>query len=95
MAAAPKMVATAVIKAVAAMMTAAVVIMVLVAVSVVAAMSVLVAVMMVLAMTDGELLIEKQLVSLKWLSWLSSSGTGPCHPSKLPWLARRFPEIIN
>ena len=86
------MVVVAVIKVVAAMMTEAVVIMVLVAVSVVAAMSTLVA-----AMTDGELLIKKQLVSLKWPSWPSSSShsTSPCRPSVLPWPARRFPEINN
>ena len=77
------------------MMTEAVVIMVLVAVSVVATVSVLVAAMMVAAMTDGELLIKKQLVSLTWPSQSSSSGTSPCHPSKLPWPARRYPEIIN
>ena len=85
-----EMVVMAVIKAAAAMMTEAVVIMVLVAVSVVATMSVLMAAMMVAAMTDGELLIEKQLVSLKWPSGprSSSSGTRPCHPSKMPWRAR-------
>ena len=94
MAAAPKMVVVAVIKVAAAIMTEAVVIMVLVAVSMVATMFVLVVAMMIAAMMDGELLIEKQLVSLKWPSWSSSrsSCTSPCCPSKLPWPARRVAE---
>ena len=97
MAAALMMVVAVVIKAAAVMMSAAVVIMVLVAVSVVATMSLLVAAMMVAAMTDGELLIEKQLVSLKWPSGPSSSSshTSPCRASKQPWPARRFPEITK
>ena len=78
MAAAPMMVVVVAIKVAAAMMTAAVVIMVLVAVSVVATMSVLVVAMMVTAMTDGELLIKKQLVSLKWPSW-PAAAAAPAH----------------
>jgi len=62
-------------------MTEAVVIMVLVAVLVVATMSVLVVAMMVAAMTDGELLIKKQLVSSKWPSWEKqpAAAAAPAH----------------
>ena len=81
MAAAPVMVVVVAIKVAAAMMTAAVVVMVLMAVSVVATMSVLVVAMMVAAMTDGELLIKKQLVSSKWPSWEKqpAAAAAPAH----------------